>query len=337
MGNRKRVAVAAGLVVSLFFLWLALGKLKPEVFFASLQTVQMGWIVVGAAVYFGAVLVISLRWQFLLRPIQAVPLIPLAKIVCVGYMGNNVYPLRAGEALRIYLLKRNHGVPVPRSTTVVIVERVFDGLVMLAFIFAALLMVDTQSSVINQVATFAAPLFFIAMLVFFFLAAQPDLLRRFVKLLTRLLPGRLHDMAEHLSEEVIHGLEALRSPVNLLGAVITSFVSWGIEASVYWIVIHAFGFDLPYAAALLTVGTVNLAGLLPAAPGNVGVYEFFVTAVMTTMGIAAESAAAYAIVVHLVIWLPVTLVGFAFLTRMGMGWSAVTQAQELEARAAVNG
>jgi glycosyltransferase 2 family protein len=335
--NRKRLAIAVGLLVSLFFLWLALGKLKPEEFFASLQNVQPEWIILGAIVYFGAVLVISLRWQFLLRPIQAVPLFSLARIVCVGYMGNNVYPLRAGEALRIYLLKRNHGVPVPRSTTVVIVERVFDGLVMLAFIFAALLTVQTQSDVINNVATFAAPIFFIAMLIFFILAAQPDLLRRFVRLLTRLLPGRLHEIAEHLSEEVIHGLEALRSPLNLVGAVISSFLSWGIEALVYWIVMRAFNFDLPYAAALLVVGTVNLAGLLPAAPGNVGVYEFFVTAVLTTLGIAAESAAAYAIVVHIVIWLPVTLAGFVLLTRMGMSWTSVRKAKELETQAAVNG
>lgn len=335
--NRKRIAIAVGLLVSLVFLWLALGKLKPEDFFASLQNVQIGWVLLGAIVYFGAVLVISLRWQFLLRPIQYVPLLDLARIVCVGYMGNNVYPLRAGEALRIYLLKRNHGVPVPRSTTVVIVERVFDGLVMLAFIFTALLSVQTQSDAINKVATFAAPLFFIAMLVFFILAAQPNLLRRFVGLITRLLPGRLHEIAEHLSEEVIHGLEALRSPVNLIGAIISSFLSWGVEALVYWIVMRAFNLDLPYAAALLVVGTVNLAGLLPAAPGNVGVYEFFVGVVLTTLGIADATATAYAIVVHLVIWLPVTLLGFILLTRMGMTWSSVGKAKELEAQAAVNG
>lgn len=335
--NRKRLAIMVGLLVSLLFLWLALGNLKPDEFFASLQDVQPVWILAATVVYFGAVLVISLRWQFLLRPIQAIPLLSLASIVCIGYMGNNVYPLRAGEALRIYLLKRNHGVPVPRSTTVVIVERVFDGLVMLAFIFTALLMVQTKSDVINNVAVFSAPLFFIAMLVFFILAAQPDLLRRFVRLITRLLPGRLHKIAEHLSEEIIHGLEALRSPVNLIGAAITSFLSWSIEAGVYWIVMHAFGFDLPYAAALLTVGTVNLAGLIPASAGGFGVYEFFVTTVLTTLGIAREAAAAYAIVVHLVIWLPVTLVGFVLLTRMGMGWTALAQAEELEARAAANG
>ena len=67
--NRKRLAIAVGLLVSLLFLWLALGKLKPEEFFASLQNVQPAWILLGAIVYFGAGLVISLGWQFLLRPI----------------------------------------------------------------------------------------------------------------------------------------------------------------------------------------------------------------------------------------------------------------------------
>ncbi|MCU0513345.1 MAG: flippase-like domain-containing protein [Anaerolineae bacterium] len=340
MGGKRRWIVLVGLLVSGLFLFLAFRGLHPEQFFASLQDVQPALVAAGAAVYFGAVLLIALRWQFLLRPVQLIGLLPLAQIVCVGYMGNNVYPLRAGEALRVVLLRRNHQMPVARATTTVIVERVFDGLVMLAFIAIALLSLELQAPAVQQVATFAAPLFLVAMAVFFLLAASPNALRRLVRLAIRALPTRfaltrkLHDIAEHLSEDILHGLEALRSPLNLAGAVISSFVSWGIEAGVYWIVMAAFGLELPYAAALLVVGTVNLAGLLPAAPGNIGVYEFFATAVLTAIGVAYDRALAYAIVVHIVIWLPVTLVGFAVLARMGLGWSAVAQAQELEAKAA---
>jgi hypothetical protein len=334
--RRNRIIVMVGLVVSVVFLAIALRGLHPEQFFESLRGVQLPLTLLAALIYFGAVLTIALRWQFLLRPVQLVPLLALARIVCIGYMGNNVYPLRAGEALRIFLLHRQHHFPPARATTIVIVERVFDGLTMLAFIFTALLFVNTQSAAVNQVATFAAPFFLLAMTIFFGLAAFPNLLRRFVQFFIGLIPsrlplaGKLHHIAEHLSEEIIVGLEALRSPLNLLGAVVFSFVSWGIEASVYWIVLHAFGLDLPYAAALLVVGTVNLAGLLPAAPGNVGVYEFFVAAVLGALLVAPETALAYAIVVHLVIWLPVTVVGFFFLARTGFGITDVTQARELE-------
>lgn len=70
---------------------------------------------------------------------------------------------------------------------------------------------------------------------------------------------------------------------------------------------------------LLTVGVVNLAGLIPASPGQIGVFEFFVSLVLIAVAVPDTVAHAYALVVHVVIWLPVTLVGFFFLVRQGFG------------------
>jgi uncharacterized membrane protein YbhN (UPF0104 family) len=106
-----------------------------------------------------------------------------------------------------------------------------------------------------------------------------------------------------------------------------------LEASVYWLVSFAVNLQVDYATMLLVVGVVNLAGLLPASPGQLGVFEFFVIAVLTTVGIAEAQATAYALVIHLVIWLPVTLAGFFFLARYGLGWSALVSAREMENKA----
>lgn len=328
--NNKRLAVAIGLFISAFFLFFAFRGLQPEEFIGSLQAVNVPLLFVGAVLYFLAVAVIALRWQFLLRAVQMIPLYPLTQIVAIGYMGNNVYPLRAGEALRIYLLRRNFQVPVARATTTVVVERVFDGLVMLSFILFSLSLVEIESTEVEAVVNFATPLFVTALLVFFFLSAQPNLLRRLVVIVTGLLPEKLASVIGDISEDIIAGLEGLRSPVYLLGTVVSSYLTWAIEACVYWIVMMAFGLDLGYPVALLVVGTVNLAGLIPASPGQVGVYEFFVSTVMIAMGVGSAMAAGYAVVVHIVIWLPVTLLGFFFLIRQGMGWSDITRASELE-------
>ena len=56
-------------------------------------------------------------------------------IVTIGYMGNNIFPARAGEILRALILKRRRDVPVSASLATIIVERVYDGVVMLAFVF----------------------------------------------------------------------------------------------------------------------------------------------------------------------------------------------------------
>lgn len=327
---RTRWIVLFGILISAVFLFLAFRGLQPQQFLSTLGTVNILLLLVGAAVYFLAVAIIALRWQFLLRAVQFVPLWPLTQIVAIGYMGNNVYPLRAGEALRIYLLKRNHNVNAASSATTVIVERAFDGIVMLTFIIVSLLLLDIESDEISLVLNAAAPIFGLAVLAFFTLAAFPDLLRRLVQQVAKRLPHTLGGLLLRLSDGVLTGLGGLRSPLQLAGAVIASYATWSVEALVYWIVMQAFGLGLSYPVALLVVGTVNLAGLIPASPGQVGVYEFFASAVLVAVGIERETALAYAIVVHLVIWLPITLAGFGFLVQQGLGWRAITHANEME-------
>lgn len=327
MTTRNRPLLFLGLAISALFLFLAFRGLHPEAFIDSLGAVDPLGLLLGAGVYFGAVTLIAWRWQFLLRSLALVPLIGLVKLVCIGYMGNNVYPFRAGEALRIFLLRRNHGVPLAVATTVVIVERVFDGIVMLTFIFAALLFIDVESPEIRGVFGVAAPLFFAALMVFFAAAAFHQQARRLADVILSRLPARLGQLLARLAYGLLDGLAALRSPQNLLGAVIFSYASWMVEALVYWMVLRAFGLEVSYAVALLTVGTVNLAGLIPSSPGQIGVYEFFVSlVVMATTALSQDQALAFAIVVHVVIWLPVTLTGFILLAQQGLGWSALRQA-----------
>ncbi|NJL58103.1 flippase-like domain-containing protein [bacterium] len=330
MNIRQFVFVLAGFLVSAVFMGFAFYELQPQIVWETIQQANLLWLLLGAGGYFGAVTLITLRWQFLLRAVQVVPLRHLIPLVCIGYMGNNVYPFRSGEALRIWLLQRNHGVPIFRATTTVIVERAFDGLVMLTFIVVPLALLNVVSPEIRAVASFAAPIFLIALSVFFALAAKPNLFRRIVAQVTRLLPDRAGQVVRSLSEEVIQGLEALRSPKYLAGAVLSSYASWSIEAGVYWIVTWAFDLNISYWEILIVVGTVNLAGLIPTSPGQIGVYEFFVSLSMAALGVPQNQALGYALVVHVVIWLPVTVVGFVFLAAQGLGFGAITRAQSLK-------
>lgn len=336
MTRNQRLIVIVGIVISAVFLGLAFQGLNPAAVWSYIQEANVLPLLLGAILYFAAVSVISLRWQFLLRSVRFVPLTKLIPIVCIGYMGNNVYPLRSGEILRVVLLQRSHGVPIARATVVSLAERMFDGLVMITFVFVSLALLNLPSPTLRSIAIVTAPLFLIALVVFFVLAARPNILRRLVETVSRILPGKLRELALHLSDEVLAGLEAFRTPVDLAGTIICSYASWMIETSVYWLVSFAFNLQVDYATMLLVVGVVNLAGLIPASPGQLGVFEFFVITVLLTVGIPEAQATAYALVVHLVIWLPVTLAGFFFLARYGLGWNALVRARDLENKAVVS-
>jgi uncharacterized membrane protein YbhN (UPF0104 family) len=306
MKRSRWIPASLGIGISVIFLWFAFRNLRPAEVWDVIREVQPLWLLLGALWYFTAVTVITLRWRFLLRAFGHIPLRDLIPLVCIGYAGNNIYPFRSGEVLRIVLLQRNHRVPLARGTTTVVVERVFDGLVMLTFILAALLLLDVSSPEVRTVATAAAPLFVGALAVFLLLAARPNLLRGLMRRVARVLPERFGT---------------------------ASYATWMLEASVYWIVSFAFNLELSYAVMLLVVGVVNLAGLIPASPGQFGVFEFFVATVLVAVGAPSVVAHAYALVVHMVIWLPVTLVGLFFLLRQGLGLGAVAHASEIETAA----
>ena len=127
-----------GIFISAVFVVLALRGLKLDQVWHNIRNANYIWLVPSVLVYFAAVIVRTWRWGFMLRPLKRVSVPRLFPVVVIGYMGNNIFPFRAGELLRSYVLRQREDIPISSSLATVVVERVFDGLVMLAFVFVAL-------------------------------------------------------------------------------------------------------------------------------------------------------------------------------------------------------
>lgn len=333
--KRNRWLIAGlGIIISLVFLWMAFRDLRFAELLDAIRDISPLWLLAGVVVFFISTAIIALRWGFLLRSAQRIGLRQLTELVCIGYAGNNIYPFRSGEILRILLLQRHHAVPFARGTTTVVVERVFDGLVMLSFIIVPLLFGEIAAPEARLITSVAGPIFLAATAVFFVLAARPGLLRGLLYRLSRWLPERPARILTGIGEDVLGGLEGLRTPADLAGTVFSSYGTWIVHVGVYWLVALAFpGLQVSLGVLVLVVGVVNLAGLIPASPGQLGVFEFLVSTILMATGVPAGIAQAYALVVHAVIWLPVTLAGLFFLLRQGLGLDAVARAREMEATA----
>lgn len=330
MSKRQRLITIVGILISAVFLWIAFNDLNPAAVWTHIRSANMPLILLSAVWYFSNIIVISMRWQYLMRPVRFVPLRKLFELVCIAYMGNNVYPLRAGEALRIALLNRDERIPIAQAGMVVIIERIFDGLVMLTFIVVALPLLNIASEEMRSITLVSAPLFLILLGAFFVVALRPQLLRWMIGVFSRLLPGKLATIVSDLGEDVIAGLECLRTPGDLFKAIVLSYGSWLLAASAYWLVALAFNLTVDLPTMLLAVGAVNLAGLIPASPGQFGVFEFFIILVLTAVGVDEAQATAYALALHAIVWLPVTLLGFYYLARRGLGLGALTRASDLQ-------
>ncbi len=312
-----------GLLISVGFFWFALRGLDLEEIWTALRGANYWWLVPGVAVYFVSVWFRSWRWGFLLRSSKRVSANRLFPVVVIGYMGNDVLPFRLGEVLRAYVLWRKEGINVGTTLTTAVLERLFDGLTMVLFVLLGLLFVP-MSAFLSQLVTIASAVFFGALVVFLFLASQPDLLRRVARgLIESMMPEQFRDPLLDLVEGVVVGLESLRSGRDVLVVFGVTLWVWILETAKYWLVSFAFDLHLPYVGIVLMSGVVNLLTVLPSLPGYVGTFELGGITILEMLGAPAASAGSYVLVLHAILLLPVTLLGLVFMGMEGVRWAEV--------------
>jgi len=327
----KRWQLWLGILISLFFLGWVLKDLLPvmDEFWVAVTNANYWWIFPGVAVYLVAVWVRAWRWHYLLRPIKSVPTREMFPIVAIGYLANNILPVRAGELVRAALLRNRQGVSISASLATVIVERVFDGLVMLSFIFINLpeLMRLTGGSgvtgevSIRDIAIWGSVFFFGALLVFLLAAMFPTQTERlFDWLADRFVPKRYRDKLLGLAKRFLDGLKSLRSPVDVLMVFLTSVVIWLLETGKYWFVMQGFPFQVSFFALMLMNGVVNLATTIPSAPGYVGTFDKPGIEVLKAYSVSTAVASGYTLVLHISLWASANLLGIYFLWKEGIRW-----------------
>ncbi len=326
-----------GVLISIVFLAVALRGLDLRHFWATLKEANYWWILPGVGVYCIAVLVRTWRWHYMLRHIKAIPTMRLFPVVVIGYMGNNVYPVRAGEVLRSYVLRRKEGVSMSASLATVILERIFDGLVMLLFVFITLPFAPIPQAYQNMVIIFSA-LFFIALIAFFIIAVRPNLMRRlYTGFVDRFLPAALGEKVHLLFDQAILGLQSLRSPREMALIFLTSTLIWLTETTKYWFVMHAFPMEVSFPVLMLMTAVVNLFTTIPSSPGYVGTFDAPGIAILTQFNVKHAIATGYTLVLHVALWLPITVLGAYYMLQESISWKDIERAaQEKEQGTAIN-
>jgi glycosyltransferase 2 family protein len=328
-----------GVAVSLIFLYLALRGLRLADLVDVLGRANYWWLLPGIAVYFVAVWARAWRWHWLLKPVKEIATRRLFPTTVIGYLGNNIFPARAGELLRTVVLKKDEGVAISASLATIIVERIFDGVTMLAFIFVNLPEVARLTSSsgfvgnIQQVALWGTGIFIAALVAFILAAMFPDHTLTLLQGVTRrFLPEKVGEKVITLARLFLGGLASLRSPRTILMIFLTSVVIWLLETLKYWFVMHAFPFTVNFFTLMLMNGIVNLATTIPSAPGYIGTFDAPGIAVLTAYGVPQALAAGYTLVLHAALWLPITALGVYYMLREGISWS-VESLEKIKAEA----
>lgn len=309
----RTVRIWIGVLISAGLIVYAFRGQNPSEIWGALRGFDGRWLAPALALYGIGVWIRAVRWSILLRPLTPVSARQVLPIVLAGYTANNVLPLRTGELVRAYLIRQRFGVRKTAALATIAVERLFDGLTMLGFIVAAMTAISLTAE-LRQVTLIASVVFAVILAGLVVLTLGGTTRDRLLQLALGPLPPSLAHRVERMVGSFLGGLGVLRRKGDLTLVAVSSIAAWGFEAAMYWALAQGFGgtiataFSVP--AALLTTGVANLATLVPAAPGYVGTFEAGVTLVATgALGVSRGLSLSYAILVHAVLWFPITLVG----------------------------
>lgn len=318
-----------GTGISLVFLYFAfrgqdLGEIR-----VALRETNLWWAVPALALYFTGVWLRAARWSILMRPLIPVTARSLFPVVVVGYMANNVLPLRTGELVRSVVVRQRFGIRKTSALATIAVERLFDGLTMLGFMLLAMTFVSFTNELEN-LAIVAFALFTVLLIGLFALTLGGSLVDRLLQLVLGPMPTPLADKVERMAESFLSGLGVFRKRRDFAMVAALSVAAWLFEASMYWVLAIGFGGEvrdvMNGAATLLTTGVANMATLIPSSPGYIGQFEYGVKLVLSgALDVPEHQALAYALLVHAVLYFPITLWGVWEWFRMQLSWRAIQE------------
>jgi len=238
-------------------------------------------------------------------------------LTTVGYMGNNVLPARAGEALRVVLLDGRSRAGKRNLLGTIVAERLLDaialGVILVAVSYGVLSGRDVLPT--DRPLLIAAGGFALLVLA----AGAFAILRR------RGALTRLRDFTRPLAG-------APRALLGRSGAVLltATFGLWALEGAVYLAVARAVELDISATGALYLVALTNFVAALPAAPGSIGTFDAAVAFGAKALGGASAAVVSYLILLRFVLYVPITLVGLLVMVLRYGGWARLRSAGRLQ-------
>jgi uncharacterized protein (TIRG00374 family) len=313
--GRLAIQAVAGLLVGGTALYFSFSGISLDELGLALRAARWPWIAICGALIWLLFWIRSWRWRLMFPQENAPELRATYRAFIIGALGNATLPGRLGDVARTVILgRRERQIGIMGAFSSLALEKVLDGLVLLA-LFGGVLLVAPIPKWLQEGALVAGAVFSSAMVILLFLSrARPDR----TQCLTR--NSRLADVLMSTLDKLRQGLHALGDGKRLLILVILTIFVWVIELMVIAGCLHAMQLDLPATAALLSLVLLSVGTMVPAAPGFVGTYQIALIAALSVYGIEREEALASGLVLNaLVIGITIPLGVIAMLGSRDIG------------------
>jgi uncharacterized protein (TIRG00374 family) len=304
------VKVVLGLAIAAAGVTVFLHQVNIREMVGEVSRTPLWKIAIVAALNPATLLFRAWRWRFLLADRPGSVKRDLFALVTIGFMVNNFFPARIGEAARAALLwKRNH-FTLAQSIGSLIVERLLDVLVFAIFLFVPIIVLPQLASLRPYGLLLGAGVL-VAVLCFAAYAWMPNATGNIGAALLKVAPARLRGTISKIAGEIVSNLDWVFSPAKCAMVILLSFVTLFCQIAMLQILgLGIAGFDVfvsMYGIAFAAIGAA-----IPLAPGYVGTLHAMMLSGMGMAGIGPDKAGALAILYHAIGYVMISIMGLYY-------------------------
>lgn len=242
-----------------------------------------------------------LRLLVLLRTLEAGTERRYQAVWCadvIAMAANSILPMRAGDMMMAFVLKQKGSDRTAGIFSVVMVDRFFDFATVVVIFMSTLALAPT-------IAPWAANVTLALGVALAFLVGMLWLTVRFRRLWLKVCELLLSRMSSHRSgrwrarlHDLFDGLASVDRISTLAMVVALSVGVWATTSASYWFGLSAVRVEAQLVAAAFAASAVALSFVVPITPGGVGVFHAAAVLALSIFGVPAETALAFAIILH---------------------------------------
>jgi uncharacterized membrane protein YbhN (UPF0104 family) len=257
----------------------------------------------------------AIRWQQFFQPMKRLSVPFLFAVALLGVASNLALPFRAGEIIRVQVLRKRTGLRVSSIVATLLSEKLMDVVAFSSFVVLGLVLYK-EAHFLWPLAVAYGGVLVCGLVGARWLAVraegEPGPMKPPTGRLTTWIAGEMHSFGK--------GLQAFRRPRAMFHVVWASYAAWLCEAVLYYACGRALGLDLSLAVYLLVVVAATIAVSVPVTQAGLGVFEIAIAGLLIAFGVDEAQAAAFAIFSHLMLALPYFMTGpaAAFALRLGI-------------------
>ncbi len=328
MRNRRALKLALSIAISAIFLYLAFRDVSADDLATAFSRVRYPWIAAAIGISFLIMIFRAWRWQLELRPLERIPYGRLWVVTAVAYFAINLFPARLGEVVRPWLLSRRSSVSFANVVGNLVIEKTLDSVVILFYILSGLLLIDSLPDWVRQGAAFpaiaAAILVALVLLLWWRGEAFVD------RWIMDRLPERFATGVKRVVSSIVAGMSILPERGLLLGVFLVSLALWFLPILSSWAAIRAFGFDVPFSAAVVVFIFIGFGTALPNVPGMFGPYQYACILALEIFDVSRADALAYGLVLNAIQFLTLLAQGLIALPLADVSFTDLFRAGEPE-------